>query len=228
MGDLTQGGQDWQQGARGRMVEQQLRQRGITNPRVLEAMQRVPRHEFVPEESQHLAYEDSPQPLEAGQTISQPYIVAMMTQALNPQPTDRVLEIGVGSGYQTAILAELVAEVVGLERVPALAVTARRRLERLGYDNVTVRIGDGTEGYAPAAPYDGIIAAAAGPRIPKPLLSQLAEGGRLVIPVGSVEHEQVLKLVIRKEDGEFVDYDLTSVRFVPLIGKHGFDDKQET
>lgn len=224
MGDPTQG---WQQDAREQMVEQQLRQRGITNPRVLEAMQRVPRHEFVPEESRHLAYEDSPQRLEAGQTISQPYIVAMMTQALNPQPADRVLEIGVGSGYQTAILAELVAEVVGIERVPALAVTARRRLERLGYDNVTVRIGDGTEGYAPAAPYDGIIAAAAGPRIPQPLLAQLAEGGRLVIPVGSEEHEQVLKLVIRKGD-DFSVYDLTPVRFVPLIGRHGFDDKQET
>ncbi len=206
--------------ARARMVQQQLRRRGISDPRVLAAMGKVPRHLFVPSEVRHLAYEDGPLSIGAGQTISQPYIVALMTQLLNPQPEDHVLEIGVGSGYQTAILAELVKDVIGMERISELAEGARERLERLGYSNVTVLVGDGTLGYARAAPYDAILVAAAAPEVPEPLLMQLAVGGRLIIPVGS-DFEQIIKRIRRTEEG-FKTEDLTPVRFVPLIGKHGF------
>lgn len=215
----------WQAEARARMVKRQVEQRGVRDPRILEALRHVRRHEFVPEEYQAAAYDDSPQPIGAGQTISQPYIVAVMTQALDLQPTDRVLEIGVGSGYQTAVLAELVAEVVGVERVPELAVEARRRLARLGYDNVIIHIADGTRGYSPRAPYDGILVAAAAPRIPEPLVAQLAEGGRLVIPVGK-GMQQELVLVERTPEG-VTRRNLSPVRFVPLIGQHGFRDDEE-
>lgn len=214
---------DRQQDARQRMVRRQLQQRGIVDERVLDAMARVPRHEFVPEEARHLAYDDSPQHIGAGQTISQPYMVAAMTQALRPQPGDKALEIGVGSGYQTAVLAELVREVVGVERLPDLAVEARRRLARLGYDNVSIHIGDGTEGYEPAGPYDAIVVAAAAPAVPPPLIRQLADGGRLVIPVGS-GYEQELRLVERAGN-TVTTRDLMPVRFVPLIGRYGFEDE---
>ncbi|MGB4677032.1 MAG: protein-L-isoaspartate(D-aspartate) O-methyltransferase [Aggregatilineales bacterium] len=226
MSDAQQPQEDERQrDARQRMVRRQLLRRGIVDERVLDAMLKVPRHEFVPEDARHLAYDDSPQHIGSGQTISQPYMVAAMTQALRLQPADRVLEIGVGSGYQTAVLAELVREVVGIERLPELAVVARRRLKRLGYTNVTIHIGDGTEGYAPAAPYDAIIVAAAAPAVPPPLIQQLADGGRLVIPVGS-GYEQELRLVERSGN-TVTSRSLMPVRFVPLIGRYGFENEGE-
>jgi protein-L-isoaspartate(D-aspartate) O-methyltransferase len=208
--------------ARERMVRQQLERRHITDGHVLRAMRTVPRHAFVPDEMQRSAYSDGPLPIGAGQTISQPYIVAYMTQLLRPESGDKVLEIGVGSGYQTAVLAEIVGEVVGIERIPALAEEAQARLEALDYDNVAVLIGDGTLGYARAAPYDGILVAAASPGVPEPLIMQLKVGGRLVIPVGN-ENSQMLRRVTRTEDGHRTE-DLSPVRFVPLIGRHGFED----
>jgi len=206
--------------ARERMVTQQLISRGINDARVLEAMRTVPRHRFVSPDLRFAAYTDNPLSIGLGQTISQPFIVALMTQLLAPQPADRVLEIGVGSGYQTAVLSGLVKEVIGIERVPELAREAGERLRALGYTNVKVIVGDGTEGYPPCAPYDGILAAAAAPTIPEPLLQQLADGGRLVLPVGSVD-EQLIELV-RRRGGSFHIERLTPVRFVPLIGKYGF------
>jgi protein-L-isoaspartate(D-aspartate) O-methyltransferase len=209
--------------ARERMVRQQLERRNITDGHVLQAMRAVPRHAFVPDEMQKSAYADGPLPIGAGQTISQPYIVAYMTQLLKPEPGDKVLEIGVGSGYQTAVLAEIVDEVIGIERIPALAEQARARLKAQGYDNVAVYVGDGTLGYARAAPYDGILVAAASPGVPEPLVTQLKVGGRLVIPVGD-DYSQTLRRVTRTEGGLRTE-DLSPVRFVPLIGKHGFEDR---
>jgi protein-L-isoaspartate(D-aspartate) O-methyltransferase len=206
---------------RERMVRTQIEGRHVSDPRVLAAMRAVPRHAFVPAEHQNLAYQDAPLPIGAGQTISQPYIVAFMTQLLRLGPDDRVLEIGAGSGYQTAVLAEIVREVIAIERVPMLAARARQRLDALGYENVTIHVADGTRGYADAAPYDGILVAAASPGIPQPLIDQLAEGGRLVIPVGHGDG-QMLQLVTRSAEGVNVQ-EVSPVRFVPLIGEHGFD-----
>jgi protein-L-isoaspartate(D-aspartate) O-methyltransferase len=212
--------ESWQKQARADMVRQQIANRGITDVRVLEAMAAVPRHLFVPPEIRHLAYEDGPLPIGSRQTISQPYIVALMTQLLEPRPDDRVLEIGVGSGYQTAILAHLVKEVIGIERLPELAEAASEHLAQLGYQNVTIHVADGSLGYLPAAPYDGILVAAAAPRIPKPLLDQLADNGRLVIPVGD-SFEQIIERARRKGGSLHIER-LMPVRFVPLIGEHGF------
>lgn len=206
--------------ARTRMVREQLARRGICNERVLEAMTAVRRHLFVPEEVRHLAYGDGPLPIGFEQTISQPYIVALMTQLLIPVPEDRVLEIGVGSGYQTAVLAELVKEVVGLERIPELAEQAAQRLKSLGYDNVTVHVADGSLGYPQAGPYSAILAAAAAPSIPEPLIAQLTDGGRLVMPVGTMS-EQLIERATRRGGSIHIER-LTPVRFVPLIGKFGF------
>ena len=211
-----------QQKARERMLRQQIVRRGINNARILEAMQHVPRHFFVPKEYQGRAYEDSPLPIGAGQTISQPYIVAYMTQLLQPGPDDRVLEIGVGSGYQTAILAELAGEVVGIERIASLASSAAERLNALGYDRVTIIARDGTLGFPERAPYNGILVAAAGPRIPPSLVEQLTLFGKLIIPVGSNE-AQLIKVVEKTPDGVEVS-DLTPVRFVPLIGEEGWNE----
>jgi protein-L-isoaspartate(D-aspartate) O-methyltransferase len=205
---------------RERMVARQIARRGITDERVLSAMRKVPRHYFTPPEYRHMAYDDGPLPIGYHQTISQPFIVALMTEILAPQPEDRVLEIGVGSGYQTAILAELVHEVVGIERITELAAEARDRLVTLGYRNVSVHVGDGTLGYARMAPYNAILVAAAAPKIPEPLIMQLAEHGRLVIPVGS-GYEQVLQCVHREPETLVIETH-TPVRFVPLIGQHGF------
>lgn len=206
--------------ARERMVREQLTSRGIANELVLAAMRRVPRHLFVPEGARRHAYDDGPLPIGAGQTISQPYVVALMTQLIQPEPADRVLEVGVGSGYQLAILAEIVREAVGVERIGDLALQAEMTLKQLGYANAEVYIGDGTLGYPPAAPYDGIIVSAAAPEVPEPLIEQLAEGGRLVIPVGG-EIGQVIERVTRV--GGLAQYEqLIEVRFVPLIGRHGF------
>ncbi|MGF1507736.1 MAG: protein-L-isoaspartate(D-aspartate) O-methyltransferase [Chloroflexi bacterium] len=201
------------------MVANQIEGRGITNPRILEAMRRVPRHRFMPQRVQHLAYQDRPLPIGHGQTISQPYMVGLMTHLLDPQPDDIVLEIGVGSGYQTAILAELAAEVIGVERITPLAERAARLLADLGYTNTTVLVGDGTMGLPDRSPYDGILVAAAGPHLPRPLLDQLADEGRLVIPVGEGRKQTLIRAVRR--GGSLHIERLTSVRFVPLIGKHG-------
>jgi len=207
--------------ARERMVQYQLAARGITHPRVLEAMRRVPRHLFVPPERVYDAYSDHALPIGEGQTISQPYMVALMTQLLDPAPSHRVLEIGTGSGYQAAILAELANEVVTVEREESLSHRAREVLESLGYRNITFVVGDGTEGYPPLAPYDGIIVTAGAPFIPQPLVEQLAPGGRLVIPVGH-RYEQVLTVAEKDEQGKLHISEHGYCVFVPLIGKHGW------
>jgi protein-L-isoaspartate(D-aspartate) O-methyltransferase len=200
------------------MVAQQLKSRDIDNRRVLEAMARIPRHELIPAANRSAAYEDHPVPIGDGQTISQPYIVALMTQVLEPEPEHRVLEVGTGSGYQAAVLGELVQKVFTIEIVSALADRARADLKRLGYENIYVRQGDGYEGWPEEAPFDRIVVTAAAPSIPEPLLNQLAEGGRLVMPVGSFHGFQTLILVTRR-DGKFKHERVTGVRFVPMTGK---------
>jgi protein-L-isoaspartate(D-aspartate) O-methyltransferase len=207
------------------MVELQLRSRGIRDERVLDAMLRVPRHEFVPPSLQADAYADMPLPIGSGQTISQPYIVAAMLEALEIRPEHRVLEIGTGSGYMTALLAELAAEVVSIERHAELAEQARAILARVGYRNVRVMVGDGSIGYPPAAPYDCIIASAAAPSIPAALVEQLSEGGRMVIPVGP-PHAQQLQLV-RKVAGEAIVTPLDPCRFVPMIGESAYRAQED-
>jgi protein-L-isoaspartate(D-aspartate) O-methyltransferase len=207
------------------MVELQLRGRGIRDERVLGAMQRVPRHEFVPPALHADAYADMPLPIGSGQTISQPYIVAAMLEALQVRAENRVLEIGTGSGYMTALLAELVAEVVSIERHAELAERARAILGRLGYLNVQIIVGDGSVGYPPAAPYGAIIASAAAPQIPPALVEQLNEGGRMVIPVGP-PHTQQLQLV-RKISGEAVVTALDPCRFVPMIGESAYRAQED-
>lgn len=211
------GGSDQNAEARQRMVETQLKARGITDPRVLEAMAKVPRHEFMPEELRHRAYEDRPLPIGHGQTISQPYIVAFMTEQLDPEPGDRVLEIGTGSGYQAAVLAELVDQVYTIEIVEPLAETAAAALGKAGYGNVHVRAGDGYKGWPEEAPFDAVIVTAAPDHVPQPLVDQLREGGRMMIPVGEQGAVQQLTL-LRKEGGELKREAVMPVRFVPLTG----------
>jgi protein-L-isoaspartate(D-aspartate) O-methyltransferase len=203
------------------MVEEQLRRRGIHDERLLAAMRRVPRHEFISPEHWEQAYADHPVTIPEQQTTSQPYIIAAMIQAAEIRPRERVLEVGAGSGYQTALLAELAAQVVALERYPTLAESAQAALRRLGYRNVVVVEGDGTLGWEPAAPYDAIIVSAAAPRIPPALLEQLASEGRLVIPIGDA-HQQTLQLFRKHPDGAISRTMLEGCRFVPLIGRHGF------
>jgi protein-L-isoaspartate(D-aspartate) O-methyltransferase len=202
------------------MVETQLRARGIRDPRVLEAMRRVPRHLFVAEEHRHEAYSDYPIPIGFGQTISQPYIVAAMLEPLQLRPQDVVLEVGAGSGYQTALLAEMVTLVVAIERYAPLAERARQTLESLGYRNVKMIVGDGSQGHAEDAPYDAIIVAAAAPRIPPPLLQQLREGGRMILPVGPPDAQELQ--LVRKVEGRAQITHLDPCRFVPLLGREGF------
>jgi len=202
------------------MVNVQLRARGIGDERVLAAMGRVPRHEFVSAEYRDQAYEDHPLPIGAGQTLSQPYIVAVMLDVLTLAPSDMVLEIGTGSGYVTALLCELTRQVYSVERVASLARHAEGTLARLGYTNVSVRIGDGSQGLPEYAPFDAIVVSAAAPQIPEALLAQLSEGGRMVIPVGPA-HAQQLQLV-RKREGQAVVANLEGCRFVPLIGGQGY------
>ena len=204
------------------MIERQIAARGVEDPRVLDAMRRVPRHLFVPRESRTYAYEDHPVQIGHGQTISQPYIVALMTEMLRIKPTERVLEIGTGSAYQAAILAELAAEVITVERNEDLAERARNCLLELGYANVTVIVGDGTLGHPARAPYDAIVVTAAGPSVPPSLKKQLALGGRLVCPVGSREI-QTLVTVVRTEDGFDEDMGISCV-FVPLVGEEGWSE----
>jgi protein-L-isoaspartate(D-aspartate) O-methyltransferase len=202
------------------MVESQLRARGIRDERVLAAMFRVPRHEFVSGEHRDQVYEDHPIPIGEGQTISQPYIVAIMLEALALDPSDTVLEIGTGSGYQTALLAELVRNVYSVERYASLARAAQATLARLGFNNVEVILGDGSSGLPDRAPFDAIVVSAAAPQIPPPLFEQLREGGRMVIPVGPA-HAQELQLV-RKHEGQPVVTSMEGCRFVPLIGSEGY------
>lgn len=202
--------------ARARMVHEQIVARGISDPRVLDAMARVPRHEFIPVGRRGEAYEDWPLPIGYGQTISQPYIVAFMTAALAPRPGDRVLEIGTGSGYQAAVLANLVAEVYTLEIVEPLAQRAEADLKRLGYGNVKVRAGDGYQGWPEAAPFDAIIVTCAPEAVPQALVEQLKEGGRMIIPVGSQWGAQELYL-LRKTATGMKRQGVLPVRFVPMV-----------
>ena len=204
---------------RERMVDSQLRARGVRDERVLGAMARVPRHMFAPEPYRDQAYEDHPLPIGEGQTISQPYIVATMLDALAPSPAHRVLEVGTGSGYLTALLAELVAQVFSVERHAVLAETARDLLSRMGYTNVKVIVGDGSQGFLQCAPYDAIIVSAAAPELPHALVGQLAEGGRMIIPVGQADSQQLQ--LIRVENGQPRIALRELCRFVPLVSSDG-------
>jgi protein-L-isoaspartate(D-aspartate) O-methyltransferase len=204
------------------MIETQLRKRGVKDECVLRAMATVPRHEFVPAQSRELAYADEPLAIGGGQTISQPYIVAAMTEALHLCGSERVLEIGTGCGYQAAVLSLLSREVYSIECRPELARTAAERLQRLGYLNVHVHCGDGTLGLKEFAPYDAILVAAAAPALPKPLLEQLSEGGRMIAPVGSEEHQELV--LVSRHGHDFTSQYREGCRFVPLVGRYGWKD----
>jgi len=205
-----------------RMVELQIEARGIRDTRVLEAMRKVPRHEFVPDTYREAAYNDSPLPIGHGQTISQPYIVAAMTELLEVKPHERVLEIGAGSGYQAAILGMLAKEVISIERIPEVADIARKNLHAAGILNVKVVLADGTEGYPESAPYNAIIVTAAAPEIPPPLIDQLADGGRLVAPAGGRNLQELVKIV--KSGDKQIRSTHGGVVFVPLLGHHGWPE----
>jgi protein-L-isoaspartate(D-aspartate) O-methyltransferase len=225
---LAAAGTDSYVPARQRMVAEQLAGpgRGITNARVLAVMGRVPRHEFVPERLRRDAYDDCPLPIGHGQTISQPYIVAFMTEQLEPKPTDRVLEIGTGSGYQAAVLAELVAQVYTIEIVEDLAQRAAADLKRLGYTNLHVRAGDGYKGWAEAAPFDAVVVTCAPERIPQPLIDQLRDGGRMIIPVGRMWNQELV--LLRKRGGKLEQHAVLPVSFVPMTGEAQGKPKSET
>ncbi len=207
---------------RNRMVEEQLIPRGIMNEKVLAAIRKIPRHLFIPGKSLENAYGDYPLPVGEGQTISQPYMVALMTQCLELEGGEKVLEIGTGSGYQAAILAEIAKEVYSMERFGSLAQNARSFLEGLGYKNIKIKAGDGTEGWSEFAPYDGIIVTAGTPSIPEPLLEQLAEGGKMVIPVGGAFSQELI--LVRKTAGEISQEEICGCVFVPLVGKYGWKE----
>jgi protein-L-isoaspartate(D-aspartate) O-methyltransferase len=207
--------------ARERMVDEQLTRRGIADARVLEAMRRIPRHRFVEEGLAHSAYEDHPLPIGEGQTISQPYIVALMTSLLELTGQEKVLEVGTGSGYQTAVLGALARRVCSIERLPRLAERARNLLESLGVSNVWIRVGNGALGWPDEAPFDRILVAAGGPTVPPPLVEQLAEGGRMILPVGSAE-DQVLT-VVERTGGEVRSRQVGECKFVKLVGKYAWD-----
>lgn len=213
---------------RERMVDAQIAARGVRDPWVLHAMRTVPREAFVPASDRESAYDDGPLPIGEGQTISQPYVVAVMTEVVRPKPGNRALEIGTGSGYAAAVLATIVSDVYSVERLAGLASTAGRRLARLGYRNVHVRCGDGTLGWPDHAPYEAIMVTAGGPRVPPALLEQLAIGGRLVMPVGSAHRFQHLVRVTRRGADDYVHEDLEAVAFVPLIGEQGWPDESAT
>jgi protein-L-isoaspartate(D-aspartate) O-methyltransferase len=203
---------------RERMVQQQLKPRGINDGRVLAAMAKVPREEFIPPQSREASYEDGPLSIGYGQTISQPYIVAFMTEQLRPKPNDRVLEVGTGSGYQAAILGELVAEVYTIEIIEPLTRTAEATLQRLGYKNVHVKAGDGYKGWPENSPFDAIIVTCAPDHVPQPLIDQLKEGGRMIIPVGGSFGNQELYL-LEKQNGQLQRRAVLPVRFVPMTGE---------
>jgi len=209
---------------RGQMVRRQIEARGIFDAMILDAFREVPREEFVDEEHRRWAYDDNPLPIEAGQTISQPYIVALMIEAAAIRPGDKVLEVGAGSGYAAAVISRIAERVVAIERHGELAKIAWERMARLGYDNVRIMQGDGTRGCADEAPFDAILAAASGSHVPKPLVDQLAPGGRLVMPVGDPGFVQELVKVTKRPDGTTSQENLGGVRFVPLIGEEGWRD----
>ncbi len=208
--------------ARNRMVESQLVSRGIKDTRVLETMRKVPRHRFVEEALVSQAYNDHPLPIGEKQTISQPYMVALMTEALELQGDEKVLEIGTGSAYQTAILAELAEKIYSIERIRPLSIKARRILDELGYFNVVLKVGDGTVGAKDEAPFNAIIVTAGSPEIPQPLVDQLAMGGRLVVPVGDKYTQSLMRVVLTKEG--ITKTDLGGCRFVDLLGRHGWKE----
>jgi len=201
-----------------RMVETQIKARGVRNERVLEAMRKVPRHKFVPARQLRAAYDDRPLPIGHGQTISQPYIVAFMTELLEPKPDHKVLEVGTGSGYQAAVLAELVSKVYTIEIIKALGEPAKERLEKLGYENVKVKVADGYHGWEEHAPFDSIIVTCAASHVPPPLIKQLKPGGRMCIPVGTVFGPQHLYIIVKQKDGSVKSKSVLPVRFVPLVG----------
>jgi protein-L-isoaspartate(D-aspartate) O-methyltransferase len=209
---------------RDQMINDQIVRRGVRDPHVLEAMRAVPREAFVQPGYEDLAYEDGPLPIGEGQTISQPYVVARMIEAAEVRPGDRVLEIGAGSGYAAAVTSRIAGHVHAIERHRSLAEAARGRIERLGYRNITLRVGDGTLGWPEAAPFDAILVAAGAPAVPPALTRQLADGGRLVVPVGDSAHLQTLTKVTRRRDGEWSEETLGGVRFVPLIGEEGWTE----
>jgi protein-L-isoaspartate(D-aspartate) O-methyltransferase len=213
-------GSDHYRLAREKMVRQQIEARGVRDRAVIDAMLKVPRHIFVDEALLSSAYGDSPLPIGKNQTISQPYIVALMTEALGLEGGEKCLEIGTGCGYQTAILAEIAGKVFSVERIPWLLSKARRNLDALGYHNVVLKLDDGTWGSAQEAPFDAIIVTAAAPEIPPPLLDQMADPGVMVIPVGDSYSQTLVKIV--KQGGETTRYNLTQVRFVKLVGDHGW------
>ena len=208
--------------ARERMVQNQLSARKITDDRVLEAMRTVPRHEFIPKELWSRAYGDHPLPIGQGQTISQPYMVALMTQQLHLEKADKVLEIGTGSGYQAAILAELVMRVFSIERVPELSSRARKVLDGLGYSNVIIKTGDGTLGWKEFAPFDRIVVTAGAPDVPPALVEQLVDGGRIVLPIGDTYIQTLL--VVQKKGKKIERKEICGCTFVPLIGEQGWDN----
>jgi protein-L-isoaspartate(D-aspartate) O-methyltransferase len=207
--------------ARARMVDEQLVERGISDPRVLWAMTRIERHRFVAEALQLRAYDDRPLPIGERQTISQPFIVGLMTQALDLKGDERVLEVGTGCGYQTAVLAELAATVFSIERLSSLASSARQVLDSLGYANVALRVGDGTLGWTEEAPFDAVLVGAGTPQIPRPLVAQLRTGGRLVLPMGQEELQTLVR--IRKDEAGLTEEYLGDCRFVRLVGRYGWE-----
>jgi len=211
--------------ARRRMVEDQVVARGVRDPRVIDAMLQVPRHKFVEEALESQAYQDAPLPIGERQTISQPYMVAVMSEALALDGTEKVLEVGTGSGYQAAVLALLADRVFSLERIPALARRARKALDSCGYSKVNIRLADGTLGWQEMAPFDAIVVTAGAPDVPRDYLDQLAVGGRLVIPVGD-RMSQVLMRITRTTEHEFKEEQLLGCRFVPLVGNHGWRDER--
>ena len=212
---------------RKQMIDYQLVARGLRDQAVINAVDAVQREKFIPSDLVEFAYSDSPLPIAASQTISQPYIVALMTAALELKPDERVLEVGTGSGYAAAVLSEIAKEVYTIERHKILANTARKRLEELGYENIQVLYGDGTLGWPEHAPFDAIVVTAGGPDVPETLKRQMAIGGRLVIPVGAFLHVQQLLRIRRISEDEYKEEDLGGVRFVPLIGAAGWEDETE-
>jgi protein-L-isoaspartate(D-aspartate) O-methyltransferase len=208
---------------REKMVEEQIAARGVNDARVLATMRKVPRHAFVSQTLRHQAYHDYPLPLDHGQTISQPYMVALMTSCLRLKGDEKILEVGTGSGYQAAILSKLAQKVYSIERDPLLARKARELLTELKYDNIVIKVGDGTLGWREFAPYDGIIVTAGSPVVPGPLQEQLSDGGRLVVPVGSSAFQNLMCIV--KKGSQFKNEEICGCTFVPLIGDHGWNQE---
>ena len=210
---------------RERMIDRQIAARGLDDPKLLAAFRAVSREEFISSDYASYAYQDSPLPIESGQTISQPYIVALTIDAAGIKPGDRVLEVGAGSGYAAAVMSRIAGEVIAIERQPDLVKVAQERMDRLGYDNVRIVEGDGTRGWEADAPYDAILAAASGSHVPPPWVKQLADGGRIVMPVGDPGWVQKLVKVTKGPAAQLITEDLGGVRFVPLIGEEGWSDE---